>query len=653
MFAATSAASFIVGPALLFLLLPVTAFGLITNRIFKKLMSTSAEQARQAERHVEELSHYLNEQKRVAMILQESEARFRNAFDHAGVGMALVSMSGTILKVNRALAELLGFTDGELLLTNFVARLPEEDKDAYKRELTKLFYGAVQTTQIEQQITRKDGEILWVLWSGSLIPADSTEPAHYVFQFQDITNKKRAEQRLAHDALHDSLTALPNRILFLDRLQVAFRRAHRGFDSKFAVCYLDFDRFKLVNDSFGHTVGDQLLVEFAERIKLALRGSDTVARLGGDEFAVLIEEISCLEDALPTLERIRDEVSRPFVLEDRRVFSTVSIGIAPWSRTYDRPETLLRDADTALYRAKRGGRDRIEVFSAEMHHEAFRFLQNESDLRHALENNEFRAFYQPIVDIKSGELSGFEALVRWESPDRGLVPPSEFIPVAEETGLIFPIGEWMLRESCDQLAAWQRSNDKASDLWVSVNVSAKQFMQVDVAAIVAGILEDTGLAPGSLKLELTESAMVDNIEHVAEVMTRLKALGVKLSIDDFGTGYSSLSSLHKLPLDSLKIDQSFVNHMGTSAENMEIVKTIIALAHSLGLDVIAEGVETANQVKQLRKLRCKLGQGFFFAPPLEAEIAESLFDFPLIPSDPRAAYLPLQDITETGQRTAA
>ena len=607
--------------AVLLLMLPIGAFGLITYVMFRRSMRGSAEQAAQARLHVEQLSHYLSEQERVANILRSSEERFRNAFDHASVGMALVSTSGRIIKANPAFASLIGAGADTLAGTDYENLLSGEQLDLHKRELTKLFYGAVNSIQIEQRLRRPKGDEVWVLWSASLIPADEGEPAHYIYQFQNITERKLAENRLAHDALHDGLTGLPNRVLFIDRVQVAFRRAQRGFDVNFAVCYIDFDRFKFVNDTFGHIIGDKLVVQIAERIKSVLRPTDTIARLGGDEFAILVEDIRDIEDVIRTLDRIRAEVAKPTELDGRPVYPTLSIGIAPWSRHYEQPDFLLRDADTALYQAKSAGRNRYEIFSPEMHQTASDYLQTETDLRDAIDGAQFHAVYQPIIDLGRGKLVGFESLVRWEHPRRGLVSPAEFIEIAEETGMIFPIGEWMLRQACSQLTLWQAELEKGQDLWVSVNVSVKQFMQSDLVSIVSGLLKETGLPPKSLKLELTESAMAENIDHVVDVMKRLKALGVRLSIDDFGTGYSSLSNLHRLPLDSLKIDRSFVSRMTDEGEGNEIVKTIIKLAKSLDLAVIAEGLETVEQLDTLRRLRCEMGQGYYFARPLDAVAA--------------------------------
>lgn len=574
-----------------------------------------------------DMSTMIAEQQKATSVMQQRADKFRKAFDHAATGMAIVSTSGEILRLNSALKSIIGFNDNELKSADFETLLPGCESAAYRRELAKLFYGAVNSIQTEQRLLRSNGDTVWVMWTASLIPATGDEPAQYIFQFLDINEKKLAERRLAIDALHDGLTGLPNRTLFIERLQVAFRSAKRRVGTCFAVCFLDFDRFDVVNDTFGHSVGDKLLVEVANRLRSLATNGVTFARTGGDEFAILIEEIDDLEVAVMKCESIRSAMARPFDINENRIQSTVSIGIAAWSPDYERPELLLRDADTALSHAKHTGRDRCEVFSYEMREAANRFLDFEADLRGAMEREEFWVYYQPIVDLKYGELAGFEALIRWNHPERGLVSPGEFISIAEENGLIFPIGEWILEQACRQLATWKRAYPEARNLWVAVNVSAKQFMQTDIEGLVAQLLDETGLPPTSLKLELTETAMADNLEHTADVMRRLKELGVRLSIDDFGTGYSSLSNLHLLPLNSLKIDRSFVNHMTAASENREIIKTIVSLASSLGLDVVAEGVETEEQLHLLRELKCDQGQGFYFAPPLDAAGAEAVIGY--------------------------
>lgn len=615
-----------VGFIVLFTIIPTLILLVFTSRVITKTLKSSHAQAEQASRHVKELSHYISEQEKTAVILQKSEERFRNAFDYAAVGMALVQSSGKLLKVNRRLCEILGYAEEELLNINYEEFVHREDIESLNLNLSKLIADDLSSFEMEKRVSHKNGETLWLNWSASFLHDDLNNSSHFIFQLQDITDRKRAEERLAHDSLHDALTGLPNRTLFLDRLQVAFSRANRNFKSNFAVLYLDFDRFKLVNDNFGHLVGDKLLIEISRRLSSAMRASDTIARLGGDEFTMLIEEISSIEEAKQVAERIREAIAKPFVLNGQDFFATISIGIANWTRDYEQPEFLLRDADTALYQAKRSGRDRYKIFDKEMHQRALRLLQVETDLRYAVERSEFFLVYQPIVDLGNQKLCGFEALIRWQHPVHGLISPLEFISIAEETGLIAPIGEWVLREACAQLSDWKKRNENSQNLWISVNVSTKQFTHTDLVSLVSEILEETNLDPQSLKLELTESAMVDNIDYAVGVMENLKKLGLKLSIDDFGTGYSSLSYLHRLPLSSLKIDRSFVAQMSESIENQEIIKTIVSLAQSLHLEIIAEGVENSSQMSQLKDLACEFGQGYYFAKPLAAEKAESLIE---------------------------
>ncbi|MGI8468161.1 MAG: putative bifunctional diguanylate cyclase/phosphodiesterase [Pyrinomonadaceae bacterium] len=614
-----------IGYSVLLISAPLAIFGFFANRMFAKTIKISREQAEQASRHVEELSHYIAEQERIGRILQKSEEKFRNAFDYAAIGMALISTRGRLLKVNRAFCEIAGFSNQELLEIDFRQMIDDKDLDSFNLNLSKLLDGDEQSCQSELRINNKKNELRRLMSSSSLVHDEQNKSSHFIFQFQDITDKKRAEEQLVHDALHDALTGLPNRVLFLDRLQFAFRRAKRRFDNNFAVLYMDFDRFKLVNDSYGHHVGDELLLKIAKRLKATLRTTDTVARLGGDEFTMLVEEISGIEEAKQVAERIREEMAKPFKLNGQDFVATVSIGIAVWSRDCLHPEFLMRDADTALYQAKRSGRNRFEVFDTEMHETALRFLQVETDLRCALERREFMLVYQPIVELSNRKLAGFEALIRWNHPKKGMISPMEFIPIAEETGLISGIGKWVLQTACRQLKEWQNKNSELADIWMSVNVSTKQFMEADLFSLVEKTLKETGIAPHCLKLEVTETAMVENIEFAVEAMNNLKRLGLKLAIDDFGTGYSSLNYLHRLPLSSLKIDRSFVNQMEDGGKNQEIIKTIVSLAKSLNLETIAEGIETISQSSQLENLSCQLGQGYYFAKPLSTTDVEKFF----------------------------
>jgi diguanylate cyclase (GGDEF)-like protein len=477
---------------------------------------------------------------------------------------------------------------------------------------------------MELRYTHKHGHIVWALLSVTMIRDSLINSVNLIFQIQDITDRKRAEERLLHEAFHDMLTGLPNRALFMDHLKLSVERGKRREDRLFAVLFLDLDRFKVINDSLGHMVGDQLLVGSARRLEICLRPGDTVARLGGDEFTVLLEDLMNVTEAIDVADRLQKALALPFNLNGHEVFATVSIGIALSSTGYDRPEEVLRDADTAMYRAKMLGKARHEVFDKTMHARAMNLLQMETDLRRAIERNEFILHYQPIVALETGAISGFEALIRWQHPERGFVSPEEFIPIAEETGLIIPVGQWVLRQACRQIHEWQVQFPQYPPLQVSVNLSSKQFITSNLSEQVRQILKETGVEPHSLKLEITESMVMENFETAIEMLNQLRTLGIELSIDDFGTGYSSLSYLHRFPISTLKIDRSFVSRMSDNNENAEIVRTIVMLARSLKMDVVAEGVETQDQLAQLAMLECEYGQGYYFAKPLDGEGAGKL-----------------------------
>jgi diguanylate cyclase (GGDEF)-like protein len=447
---------------------------------------------------------------------------------------------------------------------------------------------------------------------------------HIAEQERISAQLQESKDHFRHAAFHDALTNLPNRALLAENLKFVMDRAKNQEDYQFAVLFLDLDRFKNVNDSLGHSIGDQLLIAMARRLESCIREVDLVARLGGDEFAILLDGIPNANEATNMARRIQQKLSAHFNLSGHEVFTTTSIGIAISSTGYDHPENMLRDADTAMYRAKAQGKACYEVFDKGMHTHAVYLLQMENDLRRALDREEFRVYYQPLVALDTGQLAGFEALIRWQHPERGFVNPADFIPLAEDTGLIAPIGLWILKKACQQLCQWQWHSAANRHLFMSVNLSSKQVAQPDLVNQIREILEETNIEPRHLKLEITESAVMDNTDMAARLLKRLKALGVQLCIDDFGTGYSSLSYLHRFPVNTLKIDRTFVGRIGEAAENIEIVRTIVSLAENMGMEVVAEGVETLSQLSQLRKLKCQYGQGYLFSRPIDAEACTAL-----------------------------
>jgi diguanylate cyclase (GGDEF)-like protein/PAS domain S-box-containing protein len=529
-------------------------------------------------------------------------------------------------RINRYAAARFGVESPELAIgrTDFDYFTDEHAAKALRDEQEIIRTGQ-PLVNVEEKETRADGDVRWI--STTKLPLRDRQ-GNIVGTFgisRDITERKLAEEQLQHRAFYDPLTDLPNRALFLDRLQHMFHRARRALGNPlFAVLYLDLDRFKAINDSLGHDAGDELLVATARRLERCLRPGDTLARLGGDEFTVLLDDISCEADATGVAERIHEELAAPLDVRGFEMFTSVSVGIAMSSAGYECPEDMLRDADTAMYRAKAGGRARHQVFAGDMHQRAVSSLRLETDLRRALERKEIVPYYQPIVDLDDGAVVAFEALARWRHPTRGLLPPDLFIPVAEETGLVVAIGEFMLGEACRQVREWQRKHPRWSALGISVNVSGRQLSQGALAAEVERALAATGLDPACLTLEITESALMHNLSAGASVVQRLHGLLVGLHLDDFGTGYSSLAYLHSFPVHALKIDQSFVNRMDRAPQQSAIVKAIVSLAQNLGMEVIAEGVETRAQADALRALGCQRGQGFLFSPPVPAAEAARL-----------------------------
>jgi diguanylate cyclase (GGDEF)-like protein/PAS domain S-box-containing protein len=569
---------------------------------------------------------YAIERKAAADALRDSEERYALAVRGANDGLWDWDLKADRVFFSPRWKAMLGFGDADVgdSPREWLDRIHPDDRPPFRRHLDTHLGGGSDHFEFEHRMRNAAGEYLWVLARGVAVRDERGTPYRMAGSQTDITARKRAEHQLQHDALHDGLTGLANRVLFMDRLACALADLQRRAAPHFAVLFFDLDRFKNINDSLGHTLGDKLLVGIARRLEHFLRPGDTVARLGGDEFAILIHRVDDASGAIHVADRIQEILSMNFSIDGHDVMVTASIGIAHSSTGYTNPEEILRDADIAMYRAKAGGKARYEVFDRDMHQSAVTLLRLETELRHSVHRGEFEMHYQPIVSLTQGRIVGFEGLVRWRHPKRGLVTPDQFIAIAEETGLIVPLGWWVLRESCRQTRRWQRQFPADPSLWVSVNMSGKLFMKTDMVDEMLGILEETGLEPRSLRLEVTENVVMDHADLAIRNLMELRGLGVQLSIDDFGTGYSSLSYLQRFHYDSLKIDRSFVSKLGTAGDSRAIVETILNLANSLGIGVVAEGIETAEQVERLRRMQCPHGQGYWFSRPLTVPAAEEL-----------------------------
>ena len=554
--------------------------------------------------------------------LRASEERYRLLFERSPLPMWVYDQETLgFLAVNQAAIDHYGYTRDQFGSMTIADVRPEEDPAVEKR--------------LDAEMQATSGPSIWRhrKANGDTIDVEITSHA---LEFSgrrarlviatDVTERVRTEQRLWRAAFYDALTGLPNRALFMERLGHAQARARARTGSGFAVLFLDLDRFKLVNDSMGHRAGDQLLISIARRLDRIRRAGDTVARLGGDEFAFLVEGVEDASSAGRVADRVQRELAQSFEIAGQEVFTSASIGISLGGTGDQRPEDLLRDADTAMYRAKANGVSKHTVFDITMHDDAVAVLQLENDLRRAVDRGELRVRYQPIVALQSARIVGFEALVRWQHRQRGLVPPKEFIPVAEETGVIGVVGRFVLSEACRQMRVFQQLKPHGPGLSLSVNVSGRQILQPDLVEQVGGVLQATGLDPRLLRLELTESVLVENEATAARCLHRLRQLGLKIAIDDFGTGYSSLSYLHRMPIDLLKIDASFVQTMVTDEKNRRIVETILALGKNLGVDVIAEGVETAQQAQVLTRLGCCYVQGHLFSEAVDEDAAARLLE---------------------------
>ena len=555
--------------------------------------------------------------------LQDSERRFHSAFSHAAIGMALVSTEGRVLQVNAALCALLGHAESDVLGQEFNAFLDMADVAILSEQLKRVVGQDIETASVELRCRHALGHEVWIsLHCGYFSGRTSSAPC-LILQAQDITARRDAEARLHHIAYHDGLTSLANRVRFGECLAVAVARCNTDRRRNFALMYLDFDRFKLINDTLGHSVGDEFLVAVAQRIQKQVRPGDTVGRLGGDEFAILIEDLESEQLAATMAERLQEALRKPYSVGGTEVNSSASIGITFSSIGYDTPGDVLRDADIAMYRAKAGGRARHAVFDASLRAQIADQLHLERDLRRAIDGDQLFLAYQPIYELATGKIHSFEALLRWNHPERGLVGPDIFIPIAEESGLIGALTELVLTRACRQLKAWQGSGEGGARLKMQVNVSGTDLCRLSLVSHVTRALLTNGLEPSQLTLEITESMLMKRLDSALETMTQLRELGVGLSVDDFGTGYSSLSYLSTLPITSLKIDRSFVQRLQDGTRNSEVVKAIVMLGHSLGRAVIAEGIESPAQLAKLRELGCGFGQGYLLARPLSAEMAET------------------------------
>ncbi len=583
---------------------------------------------------IEGLVHDITERKQAHQALRDAEQRYRGLFDNAIEGVFRTTVEGEYLDANPALASIYGYGNPVELMQsvrNIGSQLYVEP--ARRIEFMRIMRERGEVSGFESQIHRRDGQVIWISENARAIRDETGKVLLYEGTVEDITERKHYERRLEWQATHDALTGLANRLLMQERLDLAIDRA-REDRARVAVLFIDLDRFKLINDTLGHQVGDELLQIVARRLQRCARGSDTVARLGGDEFVVILNAPPGGDPTGRTLELLMQAVSEPCRVAGREYNMTCSIGAALYPDDGLDAETLLKHADTALYRAKDSGRNNAQFFTRELTAQLAQRVELESKLRRALELQQFELYFQPRVDLASGRMVGAEALVRWNLPGEGLVLPSRFIPLAEETGLIVSLGSWVLREACRQLRAWIDEGLEPGS--VSVNVSAQQFRSGELPDLVAQVLAETGIEPAALELEITESVLMQDAARFLDMINRIKQLGVRISIDDFGTGYSSLAYLRRFPVDHLKIDRSFVADMAHSQDDAIIVRSIIALGHALGLQVVAEGVESAEQLQLLRASDCDEVQGFHLGRPgpadeyrrlLRAAVAETRNEF--------------------------
>ena len=619
------------GAGALLVMVPLLAMLLLTLHFYFK-QQEEAEKLRQASVDVaaREASMATREAQAADRHLRElrlSERRFHSAFTHASIGMALLAFDGRILQANPALCALLGRDVDSLKAALFQALVLPEDRQRIERQLGLAGQDGkaseFEAFAAELRCQRADGSTVWLALHCSFFTEPDAETPCLILQAQDVSARRSAEAGLAHMAFHDALTGLPNRRRFLECLAGAVSRSKADPQHVWAVMFLDFDRFKLVNDSLGHHVGDELLQHMARRLQEKLRPGDTVARLGGDEFAILAEHIEHERDAVVLAERLMDALRRPFVVAGHELTASASIGITFSAFGYDNAEDVLRDADTAMYKAKNEGKARFAVFDQGLHTAVSARLRLEGELRHAIANGDLSVVYQPLFKLGPGGnvLTGFEALVRWPHPSGDTLQPTAFLPIAEETGLMLQVSDFVLHCACRQLRQWQQSSPELAELTMGINLSAHDLANPALVARVSRAIVEAGLRPEHLTLELTEDILMSGISSAMTTLSALRKLGVRLAVDDFGTGYSSLSHLSRLPIDSLKIDRSFVHQLKRNSDDAAVVAAIVQLGSTLRKAVVAEGIETADQVEQLRELGCELGQGFHLATPLSEQAA--------------------------------
>ncbi|MGK7884065.1 MAG: EAL domain-containing protein [Crocosphaera sp.] len=530
----------------------------------------------------------------------------------------------TILMVNQTTINLLGYSEKELVNESIFNILDQNSDDV------SIIENSLKKT-IESAYFSKNNQEVEVLLSSQLIYSEDQEIMAIICTAQDISQKKRIEKlikdnerKLYYDLRHDKLTGLPNRKLFIEELEHSLEKAQKDKNFCFTVLILDLDQFKLINNSYGHLMGDNLLIQMGERLKTYIHDQDILARLGGDEFGIILNHLGNLDHTLEIVDLIKKGFALPFQLNGYEVYSSASIGITISETKYQKFGDILRDAGAALNQAKIKDKASYTIFRQEMYVEAVNRLELDNDLRRAIERQEFELTYQPIVELNTQKVIGFEALIRWRHPKKGLISPEKFIPIAEETGLIMPLSNWVLNQGCQQMCEWQKISDSYQELMISINLSVKQFSENNLVEEIINTLQNCGMSKNCLKLEITESCLIKNTEEVCSILNELKALGINLSMDDFGTGYSSLSYLHRFPFDTLKIDRSFIKNMSQSSDKLRLTQTIINLANDFGMEVIAEGIETKEQWEQLQQLKCPYGQGYYFAKPLTVEEVEKI-----------------------------